>query len=123
MSGAAALVGDLKEIVREQYDFRELLYQMTRRDLLLRYKQAIMGFGWTSRYLMGGTPIAVPHPARCQPPWRGVRRGLREGGPEDRPGNHRATIGRRPGDRQRSIGQPTAACGGAALLASGRSRV
>jgi lipopolysaccharide transport system permease protein len=46
MSAAAALVGDLKEIVREQYDFRELLYQMTRRDLLLRYKQAIMGFGW-----------------------------------------------------------------------------
>ena len=46
MNAAAALVGDLKEIVREQYDFRELLYQMTRRDLLLRYKQAIMGFGW-----------------------------------------------------------------------------
>ena len=42
----AALAGDLKEIVREQYDFRELLYQMTRRDLLLRYKQTVMGFGW-----------------------------------------------------------------------------
>lgn len=42
----SALAGDLKEIVREQYDFRELLYQMTRRDLLLRYKQSIMGFGW-----------------------------------------------------------------------------
>lgn len=40
------LAGDLKEIVREQYDFRELLYQMTRRDLLLRYKQTVMGFGW-----------------------------------------------------------------------------
>ena len=49
MSTAAAfgrLAGDLKEIVGEQYEFRELLYQMTRRDLLLRYKQAIMGFGW-----------------------------------------------------------------------------
>jgi len=44
--GAVALAADLKEIVREQYDFRELLYQMTRRDLLLRYKQTIMGFGW-----------------------------------------------------------------------------
>src|SRR5262245_38908488 len=33
-------------MVREQYDFRELLYQMTRRDLLLRYKQTVMGFGW-----------------------------------------------------------------------------
>ena len=40
------LAGDLKEIVGEQYEFRELLYQMTRRDLLLRYKQTIMGFGW-----------------------------------------------------------------------------
>ena len=42
----AALVSELREIVREQYDFRELLYQMTRRDLLLRYKQTLMGFGW-----------------------------------------------------------------------------
>jgi len=44
--GLAALAGDLREMVREQYDFRELLYQMTRRDLLLRYKQTVMGFGW-----------------------------------------------------------------------------
>ena len=40
------LAGDLKEIAGEQYEYRELLYQMTRRDLLLRYKQTIMGFGW-----------------------------------------------------------------------------
>src|SRR5688572_1335230 len=46
MNAVTALAGDLREIVREQYDFRELLYQMTRRDLLLRYKQAVMGFGW-----------------------------------------------------------------------------
>jgi len=49
MSAAAAtsgLAGDLKEIVGEQFEFRELLYQMTRRDLLLRYKQTIMGVGW-----------------------------------------------------------------------------
>ena len=49
MSRAVALsrlAGDVKEIVGEQYEFRELLYQMTRRDLLLRYKQTIMGFGW-----------------------------------------------------------------------------
>ena len=45
MAGTS-LAGDLREIVREQYDFRELLYQMTRRDLLLRYKQTVMGFGW-----------------------------------------------------------------------------
>lgn len=49
MSRPAALsrlAGELKEIVGEQYEFRELLYQMTRRDLLLRYKQTVMGFGW-----------------------------------------------------------------------------
>ena len=46
MITTAHLAGDLKEIVREQYDFRELIYQMTRRDLLLRYKQTVMGFGW-----------------------------------------------------------------------------
>ena len=40
------LTGEVKEIVAEQYEFRELLYQMTRRDLLLRYKQTVMGFGW-----------------------------------------------------------------------------
>ncbi|HYE89227.1 MAG TPA: ABC transporter permease [Vicinamibacterales bacterium] len=43
---AATLRRDLREMVREQYDYRDLLYQMTRRDLLLRYKQTVMGFGW-----------------------------------------------------------------------------
>lgn len=33
-------------MVREQVEYRELLYQMTLRDLLLRYKQTVMGFGW-----------------------------------------------------------------------------
>lgn len=46
LSASARLAGDLKEIAGEQYEYRELLYQMTRRDLLLRYKQTIMGFGW-----------------------------------------------------------------------------
>jgi ABC-type polysaccharide/polyol phosphate export permease len=40
------LVRDVTEMVVEQRDFRELLYQMTRRDLMLRYKQTVMGFGW-----------------------------------------------------------------------------
>jgi ABC-2 type transport system permease protein/lipopolysaccharide transport system permease protein len=31
---------------REQYEYRELLYRMTAKDLLVRYKQAVMGFGW-----------------------------------------------------------------------------
>jgi lipopolysaccharide transport system permease protein len=33
-------------MVHEQFEYRELLYQMTYRDLLLRYKQTVMGFGW-----------------------------------------------------------------------------
>ncbi len=37
---------DLREMLREQFDFRELLCQMTARDLLLRYKQTVMGFAW-----------------------------------------------------------------------------
>lgn len=40
------LIADVKEMVREQFEYRELLYQMTYRDLLLRYKQTVMGFGW-----------------------------------------------------------------------------
>ena len=39
-------LADWKEMLREQVDFRELLSQMVRRDLLLRYKQTVMGFGW-----------------------------------------------------------------------------
>jgi ABC-type polysaccharide/polyol phosphate export permease len=37
---------DLQEIIHEQFEFRELFYQMMSRDLLLRYKQTAMGFGW-----------------------------------------------------------------------------
>lgn len=33
-------------MITEQIEYRELLRQMTVRDLLLRYKQTIMGFGW-----------------------------------------------------------------------------
>jgi ABC-type polysaccharide/polyol phosphate export permease len=40
------LASEFREIVHEQVDYRELLYQMTLRDLLLRYKQTVMGFGW-----------------------------------------------------------------------------
>ncbi len=37
---------DVGEMVREQFDYRELLYRLTARDLLLRYKQTAMGFAW-----------------------------------------------------------------------------
>ena len=41
-----ALVADIREMLREQLEYRELLVQMTARDLLLRYKQTVMGIGW-----------------------------------------------------------------------------
>jgi lipopolysaccharide transport system permease protein len=44
--GMKQLIGDVREMVTEQVHYRELLYQLTKRDLLLRYKQSIMGFGW-----------------------------------------------------------------------------
>ncbi len=37
---------DVREMVHEQFEYWELLYVMSRRDLTLRYKQTIMGFGW-----------------------------------------------------------------------------
>lgn len=37
---------DLREMFREQFDYRELLLRMTTRDLMVRYKQSVMGFGW-----------------------------------------------------------------------------
>jgi len=40
------MIADVKEMLAEQVQYRELLYEMTRRDLLIRYKQTIMGFGW-----------------------------------------------------------------------------
>jgi ABC-type polysaccharide/polyol phosphate export permease len=41
-----ALWRDLREMVTEQVEYRELLQQMALRDLLLRYKQTAMGFAW-----------------------------------------------------------------------------
>ena len=40
------LRADIREMMAEQVEYRELLYQMTVRDLRLRYKQTVMGFGW-----------------------------------------------------------------------------
>jgi lipopolysaccharide transport system permease protein len=36
----------IREIVLEQWEYRELLLRMTNRDLLLRYKQTAMGLAW-----------------------------------------------------------------------------
>ena len=40
------IVADFREMFAEQVHYRELLFQMVKRDLLLRYKQTVMGFGW-----------------------------------------------------------------------------
>jgi lipopolysaccharide transport system permease protein len=39
-------MASVRDMVREQFEFRELLLQLTGRDLLLRYKQTAMGVGW-----------------------------------------------------------------------------
>jgi ABC-type polysaccharide/polyol phosphate export permease len=36
----------MPELLAEQWEYRELLMRMTARDLVLRYKQTVMGFGW-----------------------------------------------------------------------------
>ena len=40
------MLGRFRELVAEQFEYRELLVQMTKRDLLIRYKQAVMGMAW-----------------------------------------------------------------------------
>lgn len=40
------VLADLREIVAEQATYRGLLYQLAKRDLLIRYKQAVVGIGW-----------------------------------------------------------------------------
>ena len=37
---------ELKEAILEQVEYRELMFRMTQRDLMLRYKQTVMGVGW-----------------------------------------------------------------------------
>ena len=41
-----AVASDVREIVHEQMEYHELLMTIARRDMLLRYKQSVMGFGW-----------------------------------------------------------------------------
>jgi homopolymeric O-antigen transport system permease protein len=68
-----AFIADCREMVAEQIEYRELLRQMTKRDLLLRYKQTVMGFAWAvfmplvstavfSVIFMRVAPLATPVP-------------------------------------------------------------
>jgi len=41
-----SILSDFREMLSEQVTYRELLYQLTLRDLKLRYKQTVMGFAW-----------------------------------------------------------------------------
>ncbi len=51
-------MADVSEMLAEQIEYRELLYQMTARDLLLRYKQSGHGIR------LGGVHAAGQH-GRC----------------------------------------------------------
>ena len=42
----ATFAHDLVAIARDYWDYRYLLFQVTLRDIRIRYKQAVMGFGW-----------------------------------------------------------------------------
>lgn len=46
MTPAGSLVADFREMVAEQIAHRELLFRMAHRDMLLRYKQTVMGVLW-----------------------------------------------------------------------------
>jgi ABC-type polysaccharide/polyol phosphate export permease len=40
------LIEDVSELLTEQFQYRELLYRLTQRDLTIRYKQTVMGLAW-----------------------------------------------------------------------------
>ena len=44
--GPNRLRNHFRALIREQLVYRELLFAIVRRDLTVRYKQTIMGFGW-----------------------------------------------------------------------------
>ena len=41
-----SVLGDLREVIADFRSYRELIYQLTLRDIRIRYKQAVMGLGW-----------------------------------------------------------------------------
>lgn len=46
LPGRRSVPGEFREIARDLWHYRELLYQLALRDVRIRYKQAVMGFGW-----------------------------------------------------------------------------
>jgi ABC-type polysaccharide/polyol phosphate export permease len=63
------------EIIDELLQYRDLLFQLTLRDIRIRYKQAIMGFGWAifmPLLIVGAGFVvryAIAHMARSQMQW------------------------------------------------------
>src|SRR5262249_42814807 len=55
--GMHRALNDLREIAAEQIAYRELLLQMTQRDLILRYKQTLMGVAWAMLMPLVNTAI------------------------------------------------------------------
>jgi lipopolysaccharide transport system permease protein len=51
------IFASMREMVTEVVEYRELLYLLTWRDILLRYKQSIMGFGWAVLMPLTNTAI------------------------------------------------------------------
>lgn len=41
-----SFTGDVAQIVRDLWEYRDLVHQLTLRDIRIRYTQAIMGMGW-----------------------------------------------------------------------------
>jgi len=39
-------IGELRIVFKDLWDTRDLLFQLTRRDITIRYKQAVMGLAW-----------------------------------------------------------------------------
>ena len=45
-SGKKSALATLYEIGQDLWEYHHLLYQLALRDIRVRYKQAVMGFGW-----------------------------------------------------------------------------
>lgn len=45
-ASSSGILQDLREIVSDTRNARSLIYQLTLRDIRVRYKQAVMGFAW-----------------------------------------------------------------------------
>ena len=45
-SASRPLLEELREGMAELWQFRDMLYQLTLRDIRIKYKQAVLGFGW-----------------------------------------------------------------------------